>query len=400
MDTAEFKKRLVARAAGLGLAFPMAEYEGRIARVRSAMAEQGLDALLVTHSCDLNYLAGYETFGVGNHACLVLPLDGAPSLQVVSIEVPAAVVNGWVEDLVVVDWHLQGDAGAHLAGNVREKGLGRGRVGIQPVRQGLSPHVCARLEEGLPGVELVDASGLVARIRLVKSAREIACMRATAGYTHAGIRASLAVIAPGITDNDVARAGYDAMAAAGSEFMAIQPIVTSGVRTSFGHQTFRRMPLAAGDVVFLEYGGSHKRYTAPIMRTATLGEPTDDMRRLMDAVHATVDAMMETARPGRTCHEVALAAKRAHAPVADETYHSGAFGYHVGIAFPPTWAEGLAFIAEGTEEPLAAGMTLHLPITYRIPGAFGMAASETVLITDRGCERLTDLPRDIHVVAA
>jgi Xaa-Pro aminopeptidase len=105
----------------------------------------------------------------------------------------------------------------------------------------------------------VDASGLVARIRLVKLARKNVCMRATAGYTHSGIRASLAVITTGITDNDVARAGYDAMAAGGSEFMAIQPIVTSGMRTSFGHQTFRRTPLAAGDVLFLEYGGSHKR---------------------------------------------------------------------------------------------------------------------------------------------
>ncbi len=400
MDTVEFKRRLAARAAGVGLAFPMDEYEGRVSRARNAMAEQGLDTLLVTHPCDLNYLAGYETFGVGNHACLVLPLDGAPSLQVVSIEVPAAVVNGWVEDVVVVDWHLQGDAGAHLAGVVRDKGLARGRLGIQPARLGLSPHVRARLEEGLPGAELVDASGLVARIRLVKSARELECMRLTAGYTHAGIRASLAAIAPGITDNDVARAGCDAMTAAGSEFMAIHPIVTSGVRTSFGHQTFRRTPLAAGDVVSLECGGSHKRYTAPIMRTATLGEPTEEMRRLMDAVHATVDAVLETARPGRTCHEVALAAKKARAPVADETYHSGVFGYHVGIAFPPTWAEGLAFIAEGTEELLVAGMTFHLPVWYLIPGAFGMAASETVLITDRGCERLTDLPRDIHVVAA
>jgi Xaa-Pro dipeptidase len=129
------------------------------------------------------------------------------------------------------------------------------------------------------------------------------------------------------------------------------------------------------------------------MRTATLGKPTDDMRRLMDAVHATVDAMLETAWPGRTCHEVALAAKKAHALVADATYH-------LGISFPPTWAEELAFIAEGTEEPLAAGLTLHLPITYQISGDFGMAASETVLITDSGCERLTDLPRDIHVVTA
>jgi hypothetical protein len=71
----------------------------------------------------------------------LLPLVGAPSLQVVSIEVPAEVVNGWVQDVVVVDWHLQGDASAHLAGIVREKGLARRHTTGAPTA--FAPHMRA-----------------------------------------------------------------------------------------------------------------------------------------------------------------------------------------------------------------------------------------------------------------
>ena len=107
----------------------------------------------------------------------------------------------------------------------------------------------------MPTAALVDASDLVARVRMVKSPLELDFLRKAAGYTRVAINASLEAIRPGVLDNDVARVGYDAMIAAGSEFMSVQPIVSSGKRTSYGHTTYRRVPLEVGDNVFLEFGG-------------------------------------------------------------------------------------------------------------------------------------------------
>lgn len=397
MEIAEYIKILQERVGGTELTFPVAAFESRVAAARRAMAAAGLDALLVTHRPDLHYLAGYHTFGVGNHACLVLPREGAPAVQTTAMEIPSATAAGWIADVRCAPWVGQMGAGGQLAEIVAEKGLGGKRIGVQPQLSGLLPAILGQVEAGLPNATLVDASHLVTRLRLVKSAGEMECLRKAAAYTEAGIRASYGVIAAGVTENDVARAGYDAMIAAGSEFMSVQPIATTGVRTGYSHQTYRRNPLKPGDTVFLEYGGCHLRYTAPLMRTAVLGKPSDEVRRVADAVLATLDAVIGAAKPGRTGHEVAMAGQRASASIAREAFLPGAYGYHVGVGFPPTWADGIGFLAEGNEDVLEPNMVFHTPLAFRLPGKFGVGISETIRITDSGCESLTAMPRGLHV---
>jgi Xaa-Pro dipeptidase len=397
MEIAEYIETLQKKVGGTELTFPVSEFEARVAAARRAMAAADLDALLVTHRPDLHYLAGYHTFGVGNHACLVLPREGAPSLQTTAMEIPSATAAGWIPDVRCAPWVGQTGAGGQLARIVAEKGLGGKRIGIQPQLSGLLPAILGQVEAGLPNAKLVDASHLVTRLRLVKSPREMECMRKAAAYTEAGIRASYAIIAAGKTENDVARAGYDAMIVAGSEFMSVQPIATTGVRTGYSHQTYRRNLLKPGEAVFLEYGGCHLRYTSALMRTAVIGKPSDAVRRVADAVLATLEAVIAAAKPGCTGHDVAMAGKKASASIAREAFLPGAYGYHVGVGFPPTWADGIGFLAEGNEDILESNMTFHTPLAFRVPGQFGVGISETLHITDNGCEPLNTLPRDLHM---
>lgn len=398
MDADQYLAGLMATSHRKGVPFPEGEYHERVRKVRKEMEEEGLDALLVTYPCNLYYVSGYYTFGVGNHACLVLPLDGDAALQMTSMEIAAGVVNSWVKKFVVAEWRGQEGAGEQLADLAREMGLEKGRLGIEPSRPGLMPPVLQSLKSSLPLASLVDASDLVGRVRLVKSLLEIDFLRKAADYTRAGINASLAAIRPGMLDNDVARVGYDAMIAAGSEFMSVQPIVSSGIRTSYGHTTYRRIPLEVGDKVFLEYGGAHQRYTAPMMRTAVIGEPSDDVLRVADAVGDTVSTIIQEAKPGCTGHDVAMAAKKVYSRVQDLAHFGGTYGYNVGIGFPPTWSEALTWFAEGVEQEMLPGMTFHMPITYRVPGRFGVGMSETIAITEDGCETLTEQERDLYVV--
>lgn len=399
MNPTEYANALQAAMAGRELAFPAEEYDHRVKTLRRTMEATGLDALLVTHRPDLFYLSGYCTFGVGNHACLVLPREGDPALQVTAIEIAAGTATTWVKDLHCAPWVGQASAGRQLADILVGKGLGTKRIGIQPQLTGLLPTILDQIKAALPNAAFADASDLVVRQRFVKSPREIECLRKAAAYTEAGIRASLAAIRAGTTDNDVARIGYDAMIAAGSEFMSVQPIVTAGARTGYAHQTYRRITIAPGDPVFLEYGGCHLRYTAPLMRTAVVGPPARGIETLAQAVLATIDAVIATAKPGRSGHDVALAAKNAHSGLSDEFFLPGAYGYHVGVGFPPTWADGIGFLAEGSDLVLEPDMVFHLPLAFRCPARFGVGISETIRITKTGCEPLTNIPRDLREVA-
>jgi Xaa-Pro dipeptidase len=398
MESSVYAARLAEACAGTELAFSEETYRGRLAAVRRGMAAAGLDTLLVTHSCDLNYLSGYDTFGVDIYASLIVPSDGDPVLHTLTVEAPSAVNTTWIDDLVFAEWYRPEGAGEQLVTLLERRGFNTGRIGIQPGRQGLRPDVYSAVQDGLANGTLIDATDLVARQRMIKSPEEIDCMRRAAAITVAGIEGSMAAIRPGVTDNDVCRAGFDAMVGAGSDFLSIQPIVTTGRRTGGGHQTHRRNPIKAGDPVFLEYGGCFKRYTAPLMRCATLGEPSGETRRVEAAVQACVQTLLDEIRPGRVFHDVAMAAKHAHRNIDDLAYFSGAYGYTVGVGYPPTWAETIGFISEGTDGVLAPGMLFHLPIAMRVPGRYGVSLSETVLVTETGCEVLSELPRELRVI--
>ncbi len=70
----------------------------------------------------------------------------------------------------------------------------------------------------------------------------------------------------GVVDHEIARAGASSMLGAGSEFMSMQPIVTTGARSGIIHTNH------AGYEVFTELGAVRRRYTAPMMRTAVVGQ--------------------------------------------------------------------------------------------------------------------------------
>ena len=398
MKSSDYAERLERAGAGSELAFPEASYRHRVARVREGMQAAGIDTLLVTHSCDLNYLTGFDTICFDIYACLILPLEGEPVLHTLNVEIPAAVNTTWVRERVFGDWFRPECAGEQLAAILQERGLAHGTIGVQPGRQGLSAAMHAGLANALADARLSDHSDLVARIRLIKSEEEIDCLREAARITAAGVDASVAAIRRGVTDNDVCRAGFDAMLVAGSDFLSIQPIVTSGRRSGGFHQTHKRNRIDAGDLVFMEYGGCFKRYTAPMMRTASVGAPDADVRTVEAAVLACVEALLGGIRPGRAFHDVAMEARQAHRETDDLAYFLGAYGYTVGVGFPPTWAESIGFISEGAEDVFEPGMTFHLPIGMRVPGRFGVSLSETVLVTPDGCERITEHPRRLQVI--
>ena len=382
------------------LPFTMEEYRQRVAKVRDGMDEAGLDVLLVTLPANLNYLTGFYTFSMDGYACLILPREGEPAMHVSFPEIGPTILCSWIEDVVSLGWNQLGEVGSQLAAMLRERGLDDKRIGIEFTRGGLTHRLSQELEAVLSRARLQDASSIVEEVRHVKSPKEIEYLREAGKITSIGINASLAAIKPGATDNDVAKVGYQAMVAAGSEFMSTQPIATSGHRSGFIHTNFRRVPLKVGDNVFLEYGGVYQRYTAPMMRTGVIGQPSDEVRRVTEAVKDTVRSIFEAARPGRTCHEVAQDAHKGYAHVEPEIFNTGIVGYNVGVGFPPSWSSGTFFIGEGVDRPLLPGMTFHLPVVFRMPGKFAVGLSETMAITETGSESLTETERDIYIVPA
>jgi Xaa-Pro dipeptidase len=377
------------------LAFELSEYEHRLDQVRAAMTRRGLDALLISNTSSIGYLTGYDTTMPSGYTTLVVPARGSLALHCIELEAPCMLLNGTVTDIEVFDWYAPEGAGAQLASVLSDHAPGHATVGIEAgapetFSQGAMPAAVAdELRRTLPSVTFVDATGLVLDVQTVKSPAELAHMRVAGRYTEAGYRAALDAVRAGAHDHELAAAALHALISEGSELPPILPMVMSGERTGWmPHIAYRRDRVRAGDPVYFELTGTHLRYSAPAMRSATVGAPSTEVRRLADASLATVAALLAAVRPGRTGHDVATAAS-AELSTVPEAYFHGGFGYSIGHGFQPSWTEAPMYLALGEERELVAGMTFHLPICLWIPRVAGVGFSESVVVTAGGCELLT-----------
>ncbi|MDT0501720.1 MULTISPECIES: Xaa-Pro peptidase family protein [unclassified Halomonas] len=386
MDHHAYRHALAGALGGSELPFAPAEFTARLARVRDAMSSAGLDALLLTDPADIFYLTGYHTFEVSVHTALVVGAERLV-LQVPSIETGPAVVTAAVDEILGYRWEGIDEVIAPLA----ETLAAYRAIGLDLYGAGLRLGVIRELQARL-GAECFrdDGGALLDVIRLVKTPAELDCLRESARITAAGLAAAEAVIAPGVTDSEVAAEGSRALLAAGSEFMSLQPIVTSGRRISVIHVNHKRNVIERDAPVFLEFGSAFQRYTAPMMRTAVAGRASAEMQALRDLCRALFESLVAEMRPGHTFDDAARAAETVLAPHADRLFFSGVFGYAVGAQFPPSWVEGTGYIARGQRREFAADMVFHLPLCLRRPGEWGVGISDTVRVTPQGGVAITD----------
>ena len=188
------------------------------------------------------------------------------------------------------------------------------------------------------------------------------------------------------------------MIASGSELMSADPMIMSGERTGWmPHVPYKRHALKRGDSIYLEFAGTYQRYNAPAMRGAAVGVATKQVRRLSDIALATVELILEHAKPGRSGHDIARDAGKVLRKHKDIYFH-GALGYSIGMSNQATWGEAPMYIAEGVERELKAGMCFHCPICIFVPRGAGIGFSESITITRKGCDILgPGLERELKI---
>ena len=400
MDYRQYLKELTSRPIPKETGFPEAEYRRRAAAVRRFMAERDLDALLVTFIPNVCYMTGYHAFAADLFACMVLPADGEPTLQVTEFEIPGALLSGWVQDIRAIKFTAPDSLTRELAAVLVDRGLDGKRIGIETKRHGLSVDTYEGLKRAVPRATFVDASDVVGHARVVKSAAELSHMRRAAEMTRKGIEAAVSAVRPGATEDDIASVAYATLVKAGSEYFSCQPVVVAGHRTGWIHTSHHGLVVRPGHTVMIEVSGFWHRYMAPIMHTVSVGEPSHAVQRLVKASNDTLELLFETVRPGRTAHEVWQEVSKGLRDVSAEAYSTGMFGYSVGLSLPPTWREAIIVLAEGVDRPLEPGMTFYSPVTLRHPGTMGIGFSETLAVTETGCDVLTKHDRTLTVVPA
>jgi len=269
-----------------------------------------------------------------------------------------------------------------------------GRIGIETTSRYLNVHDYSRLVEYL-GNRFTPFTGVIEANRMVKTDQELERMRAAARAVEAGVDAALKTIAPGKTDNDLAAALYQGSIAAGSEYIGHPPMVVAGPRSELCFALWKRNTMEEGDVVLLEGAGCVDRYHAMMSRSAVVGKATDEHIETAEALIEILDTAVATIRPGITAGEVDYACRSKVNKRGLAQFFKSRTAYGIGIGFPPNWAEGHIYsLRPDDPQVLEPNMTFHvIPTMFR--QGYGMAISDSVRVTETGCELLTNYPRDL-----
>lgn len=388
---------MVQHAVEKELAFDVAEYRGRLDRVRARMRQQGVEVLLAHTPENILYLSGYQTPGYYMYQCLLVPLDGAPLLILRRGEMGNFLRFSYLEEAVT---YADTQNPAELtAKTLADRGFARARIGLELGSWFLTAEHHLTLRLALGTATLVDATGTIERCRLLKSPAEVAYIRQAARAAEAAMQAALDAIRVGVLDNVVAAELHRALFAAGSEYVALGPFVAAGPRSTIMHGNWGRKRLERGQSVILEIGGCVQRYNAALMRTVSVGAPAERLRHMARASEEANRAAFEAMRPGVTSGEVHRACQAVFERAGlIELRRANRSGYSIGLAFPPDWGEGhILSLREDDPTVLEPGMVFHIPSAVREYGVFGASFSETVLVTATGHELLTTFERALFV---
>ena len=379
------------------MTFPPEEYERRLTELRERMDKRGLDAVVITDPENLMYLTDYQTTGYSFFQALVVPLDDEPVMITRAMEESNVIARTWVER--TRPYPDTGDAIQELVLTLKEGGLGTKRVGYERNSYFFPAYQQDRVHTSFQQGVLMDCFGIVEAGRATKSDAEIAVMRKAARAAEAGMAAGLEAAVPGNTENDVAAAISAAMFRAGGEFPAVMPYVASGPRSMIGHATWEGRTIEPGEHVFLEVGGCYRRYHAALMRTAVNGELSPTMFEAQERMKLALSELKSLMRPGMTVSDADSLVRRI---ISDNTVGARLVtrsGYSIGIAFPPSWDEGyILSLNPGDFTALEPGMTFHvIPWMWGVDGDKTVGISDTIRITEDGCESFFTLDEDFTV---
>ena len=385
------------------------EHKGRQKSLAANLCSDGLQGVVVVSRggstldryADVLYLTGFyqsysylpdtpNLFSGRAHTAFVMTADGASILCVAVKEFePGTVTAG--------DIRCSDDFTSTIAQALNELGLNSGIVGL--IGADVLPYSQSRsLAQKLPDLIWQDCDELLQSIRRIKSPAELAIIRRVAKLHVSCLSALEEAIAPGMTEAELfAVFGSHALrGGAGLYFTAMSSGVNIANWCSKPLPGFSNRQIIAGEMIRFDMGIVLDGYLSDFGRTAVVGQPNIEQSRLLDTLHAGLDAVIDAIAPGRAVHELVEIGEEALRTLGVAKKQGGAGIIH--SSFPVHWGHGLGM---GWERPIMtdtenmiikSGMYLAIERTLTLPGTGTAAAEQTLLVTDTGTEILSAGP--------
>lgn len=349
---------------------------------------EGLDAIIVGPSSDLEYLTGLYFHPDERFIALFVLSDGKTFYLIPELYYEETREKLGSEAKIYVWSDSDGFLSAIYKAE-EEYGIGNMTIGVNDGVRAVD-----MLDiRGCIGASFENASGILERMRLIKSEEESDFLRKAADIADRVVTEIVKYIRPGLLERDISNRIKELFLEFEGQGLAFDSIVASGPNTSRPHYNKDDRRISEKDIIILDMGCRYNGFCSDISRTVFVGEPTEEQRKVFDIVVRANGKAEDLVKPGVTAEQVDLAARTV---IREEGYGNcflNRTGHGIGLAVH----EG-PYIKEGNKQVLEAGMTFSVEPGIYIAGRFGMRLEDIVLVTDNGREVLNKATRDIIIV--
>ncbi len=397
--------------------FPREEFMARCENARALMDQHNIDGMLLWKSKNITYFSGYRPINYFYY--MLLPKDDAPVLVVPLTQRGNAETMSWIEDIRYYGPSSLGLADPKETGLkiLKELGFADKVIGIEESPQAKEKNVWDALNGHLNQTKKVDT--LIWKLRMVKSPLELRYVRKACDIVSKAFLKALGAIQEGMTEREYARIAYKAMLDEGAEDTPLYGGLNlrgGGFRYMMSDTRPTDYKLRRGDMVILDGGITYKGYWCDITRLTCIGPPSKRQKELFDACLEAELAGLEAMQPGAKISEVCKVVEQVleKRGLTKNIFPGQQIGHGVGLEIhePPfIKIHKDSSIIANDDIVIEPGMVLAIePLIYDdpvlksviegyTPGGEGVFfVEDNVLVTEKGPENLTPIPRELNIV--
>lgn len=355
---------------------PPLRVDGRIHRLRARLADDGIDAAVITMAANVVWLTGFG----GSNGTVLVTGDGA-----------VLVTDSRYAEQAPEQLEAAGcDAEVVIASDPVAVGAERfGGAAVVGLEETIAWGDQRRWAAAEAVAEVAPMASVVEELRAVKDPAELARIEAAAAVADEALEEIRPRLRPGVSEIEIQRGIDDAIRARGAAGPAYDTIVASGPNSARPHARPTDRELAPGDLLIIDAGAVVDGYRSDMTRTFVVGRPSAEKADMIELVTRAQAAGVAAVRPDAEAGAVDEACRSviAEAGLGDAFVHGTGHGVGLDIHELPRVCSGATAI-------LRPGHVLTVEPGVYLAGVGGVRVEDSVVVTADGCRALTRHPKD------
>lgn len=364
----------------------------RSERLAALLTERELDGVVITDLHDIRWLTGFT----GSNAVVVVGREkhGDEVRELRRFVTDFRYVEQAASEVPEPWERINGGRDLGGAGMAQHLPAGAKRIGFDDAHLTVAAH--RRLANAAEiGQQLVPVAGIVAGLRAVKDASELAAIRAAAELADDAFR-EVILDGPivGRTEREIAIDLELAMRRRGASGNSFDPIVACGPHGALPHASPRDVAVPAGVLLTVDWGCVLDGYCSDCTRTVATGSVPDDAREVYEIVLDAQRRALAAVRVGIDAREVDAIAR----DLIGTAGHGQHFGHGLGHGV------GLEVHEAPTLGPRSSGALRRDEVVtvepgIYVPGKHGVRIEDLVAVKPDGPDVFTSLPKELLEVS-